>query len=160
MGPISVYALRAQLPDHPRSFRLPMVGVLSSAAFIAVCLMIYWTGWDTMLRLALPMAVGPAILAVKAARDPDLRGSLDLREASWLVPYFGGLLIISYIGNFGGGLGLIGSGWDLLTVAVFALAIFALAFKCRLSPDKARRYLAEEAVLKGDEDPAGASEND
>jgi hypothetical protein len=62
-----------------------------------------------------------------------------------LVPYFLGLLALSYLGSFGGGIGWLTFGWDLLAVAVFSLAIFYLAYLCRLPREKVLRYLDEEA---------------
>lgn len=148
MGPLSLYALRAQLPRRPRPFRVPLASVFAPAAFIVVCWVIFWTGWDTLWRISLPMLVGLAFFVLKVARDPILRSTLDLRQAIWLVPFSLGLLGLSYLGRFGGGIGLIPFGWDLLVIAVFALVIFYLSFLCRLSRDEVRQYLKEEASLE------------
>ena len=157
MGPLSVYALRAQLPGWPRAFRLPFAQVVAPIAFIIVCYVIYWTGWNTLWRISLPMAIGVGLFLFNLARNPDLRHELDFREGLWLVPYFLGLLLLSYLGSFGGGLGVIGFGWDLLLVALFALGIFYLSHLCRLPREKVKRYLDEEASLESaeyDETPA------
>ena len=151
MGPISVYALRAQLPKWDRAFRLPMVGLASRAAFIVVCWIIYWTGWDTIWRLSLPILLGVAIFAFRVTRSPEYRQDLDFREATWLIPYFGGSALLAYLGGFGNGIGLIPFGWDLLVVALFALAVFQFAFACRLTPEKVRHYLDEEASIERSE---------
>jgi amino acid transporter len=145
MGPLSLVALRSQLPDQPRAFRIPFAWPLAALAFVVVCFVIYWTGWETLWRIALPMAVGLAWFSFTLVRDADLRRSLDLREAFWLVPYFLGLLALTYLGSFEGGIGWLTFGWDLLAVAVFSLAIFYLAYLCRLPREKVLRYLDEEA---------------
>ena len=151
MGPLSVYALRAELPNRPRAFRMPFAGVLAPAAFVIVCWVIYWTGWDTLWRIGLPMALGLALFVYNILRDPELKASLDLKQGLWLIPYFFGLLALTYLGSFGGGKGLIPFGWDLLVVALFALVIFYLSFVCRLSKDKVHQYLSEEAGFEREE---------
>ena len=62
-GPVTLLALRHQLPDRRRPFRLPAVRLVGSAAFIVVGLIVYWTGWDTLWRLSIPLAVGAALFA-------------------------------------------------------------------------------------------------
>ncbi len=74
----------------------------------------------------------------------------DWREAIWLVPYFVGAGIFSYLGRFGGGIGVLGMPWDELMVATFALAAFGLAIWCRLPDEKAAEYRERYAT----EDPA------
>ncbi len=151
MGPLSVYALRAQLPNRPRAFRIPLAGIIAPASFVIVCWVIYWTGWDTLWRLSMPMAVGLALFLFNVARDPALRGSLDLREGLWLIPYFLGLLGLSYLGSFEGGIGLIPFGWDFLVVGLFGLGIFYLSFISRLPQKKVQQYLSEEAGFEREE---------
>ena len=148
MGPLSVYALRAELPNRPRAFRIPMAGFIAPLAFILVCWVIYWTGWDTLWRIALPMGLGIGLFIVNLAVDPKLKHTLDIKQALWLIPYFFGLLGLTYLGSFGGGIGLMPFGWDLLIVGLFGLGIFYLSFLCRLPKEKVHQYLAEEASLE------------
>ena len=151
MGPLSVYALRAELPNRPRAFRIPFAGVLAPAAFVMVCWVIYWTGWDTLWRIGLPMALGLGLFGYNIAVDPKLKSLLDVKQALWLIPYFFGLLALTYLGSSGGGIGLIPFGWDLLVVGVFGLGIFYLSFYCRLPQEKVHQYLSEEASLEREE---------
>ena len=53
----------------------------------------------------------------------DRKPSLDWSAALWIVPWLGGLTIMSLIGakDFGGR-GVIPFGWDALVVAVFSVA--------------------------------------
>ena len=51
--------------------------------------------------------------------------------------------MISYLGAFGGGLGVIPFGWDVLIVSVFSITIYALAISVRLTPEEVRRHVAE-----------------
>ena len=143
-GPIALLALRRQLPGYRRPFRLPLANLIGSAGFVVVGLIIYWTGWDVLWKLALPLAAGLLLLIIRSARHPDIRATLDLRQAAWLPPYVVGLLLISWLGNFGGGLGIIPFGWDMLIVAVFSLGILALAVHLRLPAEQVEAYLTDD----------------
>ena len=74
----------------------------------------------------------------------------------WLWPYLTGMAVISYLGTFGGGVGVIPFGWDVLVVAVFSIAIYALAMSVRLTPEEVRRHVADarEEAQEVDEDLA------
>ena len=52
------------------------------------------------------------------------------------------MAIISWIGGFGGGLGILPFGWDMLIVAVFSLAIYFWAVRTRLSDEEAAEYVS------------------
>jgi amino acid transporter len=140
--PLAFGALRRQEPDHPRPFRLPAGEVLAPIAFIAANLLIYWAGWTVIWKLFVAIALGFALLAVAQATNRSAR-SLEWRGASWLWPYLTGMAVISYLGAFGGGLGVIPFGWDVVVVSVFSMAIYALAISVRLAPEEVRRHVAE-----------------
>jgi hypothetical protein len=61
----------------------------------------------------------------------------------WVLPWFVGLGIISYLGQYGG-IGVIPSWVDLGVVAVFSLAIFYLGVRLALPPER----VAEELVIE------------
>ena len=73
---------------------------------------------------------------------------MDVTEALWLVPYFSGLGLISFLGQFGAGsLKQIPFGWDLLLCILFSSIIFVLAVRSALPPKKFKEYIAEEEIL-------------
>ncbi|MBM9458436.1 APC family permease [Nocardioides sp. zg-536] len=137
MGPITVVALRRQLPDRPRPFRIPALGVLARVAFVVVGLIIYWTGWETMSKLTIPIAVGFVVLGWRVARDRGLVRSLALRSLVWLGPYYVGLLALTFAGRFGGGQDWMPLGIDMLVVAAFSLVMFEWAVSSRLADEEA-----------------------
>jgi hypothetical protein len=53
------------------------------------------------------------------------------------------MAIISYLGTFGGGSGILPFGWDILVVALFSLGIYALAMRVRLPTERVRHYVGE-----------------
>ncbi len=150
-GPVTLLALRYQLPDRARPFRLPAVRLIGSVAFIVVGLIVYWTGWNTLWRLSIPLAIGAALFAGRVARHPEARADLDLRPALWLGPYVLGLLAIAFAGNFGGGRGWLPFGWDIVVVALFSLAVLPWAVRLRLLPDKVQVYLAQDQRVIDDQ---------
>ena len=118
--------------------------LVGSAAFIVVGLIVYWTGWDTLWRLSIPLAVGAALFAWRVARHPEARAEIDLRPALWLGPYVLGLVALAFVGNFGGGRGWLPFGWDIVVVALFSLAMLPWAVHLRLPADEAEAYVAQD----------------
>ena len=157
--PLAFGAMRRQEPDHPRPFRLPAGEVLAPIAFIAANLLIYWAGWTVIWKLFVALAFGFVLLAVARATNSSER-PLEWRGASWLWPYLTGIAVTSYLGTFGGGLGVIPFGWDVVVVSVFSIAIYVLAISVRLTPEEVRRHVAdarEEAEEVHEERPAERS---
>ena len=148
MGPVTVLALRRQLPDRHRPFRLPAVRIVSGTAFVIVGLIVYWSGWSTLWKLSIPLLIGVVALGWRVLRTPERRHELDLAPALWLAPYGLGLLAISFAGNFGGGRGWIPFGWDAALVAAFSLAVLPWAVHSRLPDAVAQGYVEGDADVE------------
>jgi amino acid transporter len=145
LQPPALAALRRQVPGIERPYRLPAAEILAPAAFIIASLIVYWTGWDVNWKLMVAILLGFALMGINYVLSPPAeRPRFDLRAAYWLLPYLGGLALISYIGakDFGGR-GLLPFGWDALVVAVFSVVIYVLAISLRLSDDAAKEYIEE-----------------
>ena len=148
LQPLALPALRRQVPDLARPYRLQAGEIISPLAFIIANLIIYWSGWSAVWPIMLAVAVGFAILALtNVLMSPDQRPSHDWKSTWWLVPYLGGLTLVSFLGatDFGGR-GLFPFGWDALVVAVFSVLIYALAVSLRLPNDVAERYILETSA--------------
>lgn len=126
MGPIALLCLRLQLPNEKRAFRLPAANLLCPLAFYFCNLISYWTGWDTLYKLAIAMIIGLGFFIMACFRNKFDREELGLKSVMWVVPYLSGLVLISYLGAFGGK-EIIPFGWDFLVIALFSLAILYLA---------------------------------
>lgn len=146
VGPIAVVCLRKLLPDHPRSIRVPAVELVGMLAFAIATLIVYWSGWNTVWRLGITLAIGLILLLIR------FRGRLfqiDVRQALWLAPYLSGLGLISYLGQFGqGALRLIPFGWDILLCSLFSSGVFWVAVRSALPLEKFQEYIAKEEVLE------------
>jgi len=150
-GPLAVYALRHQLADRPRRFKLPAVGIIANAGFLVATLIVYWSGWHTTWRLGLALVVGVVIFAIAKYREGAARQKLDVRGALWLIPYIVGLGLLSYLGDFSGGLGVVPLGWDLACAAGLSISVFYFASWCRLSKERTEKYVNEYGQQLGDE---------
>ncbi|MER7756258.1 APC family permease [Kitasatospora sp. NPDC097643] len=138
-APLAFGALRRRLPARERSYKLPLGGVISPAAFVVSSLIIYWSGWHILERLGGAIILGYALLGSYAAwaikkRLPNAP-RLDWRAAQWLPVYLIGLGLISWQGGFGDGTGAIPMWWDMGAVAVFALGIYYWAIRVALPAD-------------------------
>lgn len=139
-GPIALLALRYQLASAERIFRLPWANLAAPLAFAISTLIVYWSGWETNLRLFGAILVGLLIFGLRVALGQIRADQLDLREGLWLAPYLVGAGIFSYLGSFDGGTGVIGIPWDEILVSIFAVCILRLAVWCRLPDEKAELY--------------------
>lgn len=145
VGPIAVVCLRHLMPDHPRSIRIPAVKLVAVTAFAIATLVVYWSGWDTVWRLGVALAVGMVLLLVRFRNRLD---EMDVTEALWLGPYFAGIGLISFLGQFGeGAQKQIPFGWDIALCVVFSAIIFGLAVRSALPAQKFQEYIAEEEIL-------------
>lgn len=130
MGPISLLCLRLQLPEEARPFRLPFANLICIVAFYFCNLISYWTGWDTIWKLAIAISVGLVLLIIGYVRGYLDKEQFGMRSIIWLAPYLLGLFAISYYGSFGGK-GLIPFGWDFLVIGLFSMVILTLAVAAR-----------------------------
>lgn len=143
-GPISVLALREQAPDLKRPFRLKAV-TLQCYLTLTICNLIgLWTGWDIIWRLMVALGIGWLLLLAYRRFISHL--PLELPSAWWLLPYFGGLSVLSYLSSFGG-LGVLPFGWDLFATAIFSAIILKIASQARLDDAACQTQLLSEGLL-------------
>ncbi len=140
MGPISLMALRKSLPNRHRPFKLWFAHPCCLLAFYFCNLISYWTGWDTLWRLAIAVLIGLVILLVAVVRGRTPRQQIGMRALIWLVPYLAGLVVIGYLGNFGGE-NIIPFGYDFLVIGIFTVVIFYLALLTR------RPHIDEQEIV-------------
>lgn len=126
VGPLSLVVLRKLLPEQKRPFRLPIAGIFCLIAFYVCNLIVYWTGWDTIWRVLIAVSIGYLFLAFYRFRGKQNDIPLQLSSLVWLIPYFTGLGIISYLGAFGGK-NILTFGIDFIVIGLFSTVIFLLA---------------------------------
>jgi amino acid transporter len=155
MAPLALAGLRRQDPDRPRGFRLPAAWLLSPLAFIAANIVVYVAGYSTIFWMEMFVAAGFIIFALYQVSLPaDRRTILDLRSATWLLPWLASILVIAWLGRYNGnpdtvfGVTLvatqrIGEWYDLLIVAAMSLIIYYWASYTALPVDKVQVAVAE-----------------
>ena len=150
-APLSLGALRGQVPDHVRPYRLPAAPVLAPIAFIIANLIIYWSGFLTIWKLGIVLVIGYVIIGVSMAFDPK-RPPLDWRSAQWLPFYLIGMGIISWQGQYSGGAekaplntGHIAFGLDFAVVAAFSLVIYYWAMWAKLPREEVINLVERQA---------------
>lgn len=126
IGPISLICLRKQLPTENRPFYLPGAKIISLLAFYCCNLISYWTGWDTIWKLAVAIGIGIVVLIFAYFKDLVNKNDFGFKSLIWLAPYLSGLFLISYLGSFGGK-GYIPFGWDFIVIAIFSIIILFLS---------------------------------
>ncbi len=139
-GPLVLGAMRRQLPAQERPFRVPGGDLIPLLAFIAANLIVFWAGWDTNYKLLISILIGYALLA-GYHRFSAIAAPLEWRAGVWVLPWLAGLMLISYLGEFGGGQDVLTLGWGALAVAVLSCAIYALAIHVRLAPERVVRSI-------------------
>lgn len=142
VGPISLLALRQQMPRYHRPFRLPWFRVWAYIAFFFANLIVYWTGWHIYLEMLIAIALGAVILLL-TQRVAKQKLAMEWRGAWWMVVYLVGLGLISLFGNFGNGLAIIPTDWDTLILAIFSLLILLWAYHSRSDADAVKARIAE-----------------
>ena len=149
-GPLVVSALRKQIPEHARPFRLPGGHVLPLLAFWASNLIVYWSGWLTGWKLYITVLLGFVLLAVFKAFGGVRQGKFHFRQGiSWLFPWLGGLALISFLGNFpekaagAGNLGVLNFEWSALILAALSVLVYVIALKVCLSPEDAKEHIEQ-----------------
>ena len=163
-GPLVLAAMRKQIPDEERPFRLPFSHAIPVLAFFASNLIVYWSGWLVDWKLFVSVGIGLVLLAVFYVTGQVKAPQLDFKAgASWLLPWLGGLALLSYLGDFpeksagAGNRGDIGFGLSIALIFVFSVAIYVIAYFSRLSPEAAREHIdASRHESKVEEEELGA----
>ena len=132
--PICLVSLRKLQPQLNRTFQLPFSSTISFFAFYLCNLMLYWTGYKTMLKLFVCILVGVGFFLFTIYKSNNFRQELQftIKHSGWLLLYFAGLTFISYFGSFDGGLNLYQNYSEYILLLIFSFGIFILSQKSNL----------------------------
>jgi len=156
-GPVVLSAMRRQLPDHARPFKLPFGDVIPFLAFFSANMIVIWAGWDKNWRLFLAVLLGFVVLGIFKLTDRGWMSRMDWRAGLWALPWFGGLALISYLSTFPenphmGNTGTIPFGWDFLVVLALSVGVWVLAQKTRLPASTVHEYVEETTAEAAEEE--------
>lgn len=158
-GPIALLTLRRQIPDVERPFKLRGAWVIASLALLSTNLIIYWSGWDQVWKMMLAIVLGYILLGIFQARAKGNAPPLDFRYGWWVLFWFAGITILSYLGSYSGTSAANAGERDLIDFTggivaniILTAVVLALAYVSRLPAESAARIIAHR-----DDDEAGST---
>lgn len=98
IGPICLLAMRRLQPNMGRPFRLANSFFISHIAFYVCNLMLYWCGFSILWKLDVALAIGLGICLGYQRKNQRIHHA----PLYWFIFYMGSLLMLSYLGSFGG----------------------------------------------------------
>jgi amino acid transporter len=144
-APVSLAALHKVDGARPRSYRVPMPALLLPAGFCSANLIIYWGGFETTWKLAVAIGVGLVLFTIGALRYRT-GAQRTIRNSFWIAPWFGGQVLIGWLGRYGNGCKNLLPNWvDIAVVIVFSLMIFYLAVRLTLTKEATAAAVAKDA---------------
>lgn len=158
-GPLVLMCLRKELPAHERPFKLPGGNIIPYLAFLSSNLIVYWSGWETEWKLSLAVVLGLLVLAVHEAMQRKHTPRMDFRAGFWVLPWLGGLALISYLGSYpvlsehAGNIGALSITSAIPVIVVFSALIMWLAYALRLPAARVDEHLRESWADPGSESP-------
>jgi amino acid transporter len=125
MAPVTVAALRRNAPQLQRPFRVRAIGLLGPLSFIVATLIVYWSSWQTVSWLLGLQIVLFAVYVLYRLPTADGRARLqrEVPATWWLVAYYALLIVLSWLGSFGGR-GSLQHPWDSLAVALVGMFVY------------------------------------
>ncbi len=152
-GPLVVGAMRRQLPDQERPFKLPGGDIIPYLAFLCTNLFVIWSGWAVVWKTLIAVLIGYIILAIHHNMNRSWVPALEWKSLGWILPWFAGLAIISLPSGYGeSGLGVLPNWLSILAAAVMSLIVYALAMQTRLSPARAAENVEQTPTHGPEED--------
>ena len=144
LGPITLMILRRSRPEIDRKFKLWIPNILAPLAFIFSDLIIYWTGFANDNVMFIILVGGFVAYAIYyhliAKNDPSQFG---WKGISWLLPWFGGLWILSYLSNLGGGIGVLAFWPGVIIVTIWSIFVMWLALRLALPSAETKQIMDE-----------------
>ncbi len=137
LGPIVLLVLRRNQPNLRRPFRLWGAEVLAPIAFICSNWIILWSGFKTNSILFGLVAAGFALYALYyhfVAKSPAT--DFGWRYIAWLLPWFGGMWMLSGLSGIDGGLAVLGFWPAVVTVTIWSLIVMWLALRSSLPAEE------------------------
>ncbi|MGY2704349.1 APC family permease [Nocardioides sp. HB32] len=144
-GPLVLVALRKRMPELERPFRVPGGHLIPFLAFWSSNLIIYWSGWDIVWKLAVAIAIGFLLLPIYHVLGHDTP-KLDLRSgASWVLPWLAGLLVISWLGNYpepaAGNQNVLSFGTAIPALFALSVLVYVIAYLVPLRREEIEEHI-------------------
>ncbi|MFR9676827.1 APC family permease [Streptomyces sp. TR02-1] len=157
-GPIVLLAMRKQLPEQERPYKLGdrMVWFVGFMALWSTNLIVYWTGWDKNWKLFGLMLLGWALLVAFLRFSRQEHPKLDLAAGTWVFVWFAGLALISFLGDYptqdadAGNLGVLDFNLGAAATLVLTGLTIWLALRSALPRHRVEEILTDARSAHGD----------
>ncbi|WP_438387188.1 APC family permease [Actinopolyspora saharensis] len=152
-GCLVIGALRRQLPDQQRPFRLPGGDTIPLLAFFSSSLLVFWSGWSINEKMLIGLLVGYVVFAAYNLFGKHTKPPIDFKSGSWFPVWLLGILVLSYFGEvtpnepadpalvLPGGDGPVNVGIGALIIAGWSVLIYYYSMAVRLSSRRAAAYI-------------------
>lgn len=142
LGPVVLLVLRRNMPHGERRFRLRGAGVVAPAAFVCSNWIIYWTGFVTISFLFAVILGGFAVYVAYHMASGRSWAEIGWRRISWLLPWFGGMWVLSWLGTLDGGIGVLGFWASVALVGIWSLIVIRIALAAALTSAATKEIVA------------------
>jgi amino acid transporter len=149
LAPISMLALRFQVPKMKRPFKLPFGLLWGYLAFFLCSLFVYWCGWDIISKVDYFLLLSLAIIIFVHILNKIvyLKSDLNWKAATWIWPYLIGISAISYMGYYGNGHEILSPTAIIACLAILCLICSYLAVTFRLPGEKTLQHIKNDLNL-------------
>ncbi len=137
IGPISLLALRKMQPEQHRPFRLSASLIVCHIAFYVANLMLYWCGFSVIWKLYVAILVGFIIYFCYQKR----RFWVNNFSLYWFFSYLSIVLLLSYLGPFGG-IACLKFPLGMLVILPFSILMLYLSQYCLVKDQAEEESLA------------------
>lgn len=126
IAPVTCGALRKNAPDLPRPFMVRGIAVMGPLSFIIAALIVFWSGWNVVSWLLAIQILLFAVYILFGKYVPTETVSLaqQIKSSWWLIGFYALTILVSYLGTYGGGTGILTSPWDTIVMAVMSLGVY------------------------------------
>ncbi|MBU2720229.1 APC family permease, partial [Acidithiobacillus ferridurans] len=146
IGPIALLQLRRALPEGDRPFRLWWAPALAPLAFVVSNWIVFWSGLHTLNFIFSTLSGLLAIYAITGIWRKGRWSEMGWQYMWWVIPYFCGLWLISWIGPKSlGGIGTLTFFPSMGVVAVLSVSIFYMAIHQAVSDQQINAYMLQFA---------------
>jgi amino acid transporter len=152
-GSIALLTFRKQLPNQERPFFLKGAWVIGPLALLSANLIMYWAGWDQVWKMMIAVVLGYVLLAIFQIVDRNKHRApkLDFRHGWWVLIWFAGITLVSWLGSYSGVSGekdagqanVYGFVGGVIANIVLTAVVLAVAWYCQLPGKDVERILNE-----------------
>jgi amino acid transporter len=151
-GSIALLTFRKQIPNQERPYRAAGAWVIAPLALLSTNLIMYWAGWDQVWKMMVAVAIGYVLLAIFQLTDTRKRApQLDLMHGWWVLVWFVGILVVSYLGSYSGVADkpdagqakVYGFNGGIIANIILTIIVLAVAWYCQLPGERVEQILSE-----------------